>query len=69
MIHLLFLYFRRNLDFFENCHYSAMTAVDSDCGNGELAIKLPTEALALVQGDHAKTKMFAFNYCLVCDHP
>lgn len=42
--------FRRNLDFFENCHYSAMTAVDSDHGNGELAVKLPAEALAIVQG-------------------
>ncbi|ELT93532.1 hypothetical protein CAPTEDRAFT_221667 [Capitella teleta] len=40
---------QRNLDFFENCHYSAMTAVDSDHGNGELAVKLPAEALAIVQ--------------------
>lgn len=41
---------RRNLDYFETAHVSAVTSVDPDWGNGELTIKIPNEALPLVQG-------------------
>ena len=62
------MYFaRRNLDYFENCHYSAMTAVDADCGNGELAVKLPQEALNLVQGQYHNWRLgCSFQYAFQC---
>ncbi|XP_013402499.1 transcription initiation factor TFIID subunit 2 [Lingula anatina] len=39
---------QRNLDFFESCHASATAAVDPDCANGEVTIRVPFEAFPLV---------------------
>ncbi|XP_046544224.1 transcription initiation factor TFIID subunit 2-like [Haliotis rubra] len=39
---------QRNLDFFQNCHLSAMTAVEADNANGEVTIRLPQEAFPLM---------------------
>ncbi|KAK6179586.1 hypothetical protein SNE40_011910 [Patella caerulea] len=39
---------QRNLDFFQNCHLSAMNAVDADSVNGEVTIKLPPETHPLI---------------------
>ncbi|XP_062579980.1 transcription initiation factor TFIID subunit 2-like [Saccostrea cucullata] len=34
---------QRNLDYFQHCHFSAMSAVDPDNGNGEITVRLPPE--------------------------
>ncbi|ESP05566.1 hypothetical protein LOTGIDRAFT_228096 [Lottia gigantea] len=39
---------QRNLDFFQNCHLSAMNAVDADNVNGEVTIKMPPETIPLI---------------------
>ncbi|XP_013789329.2 transcription initiation factor TFIID subunit 2-like [Limulus polyphemus] len=39
---------QRNLDFFSSCHLAAVNSVDSDNGNGELNIRIPSEASHLV---------------------
>jgi len=38
------------LDYFQNCHLKAMTAVDADSGNGEVTIKLPPETFPYLTG-------------------
>ncbi|KAK3090048.1 hypothetical protein FSP39_008810, partial [Pinctada imbricata] len=40
---------QRNLDYFQNCHLSAMNAVDADKGNGEVTVRLPPEVFLTVQ--------------------
>ncbi|KAL8598547.1 hypothetical protein ACOMHN_051335 [Nucella lapillus] len=40
---------QRNLDHYQNCHWTAMTSVDPDCANGELTIDLPPETAALIK--------------------
>lgn len=42
--------FRRNLDFFQASHLTAMQAVDADLGNGEITVHIPSEAHPLVAG-------------------
>ena len=42
--------FRRNLDFYQSSHLSAMTAVDADSSNGELTIDLPSQTGPLIKG-------------------
>ncbi|XP_033645134.1 transcription initiation factor TFIID subunit 2-like isoform X1 [Asterias rubens] len=39
---------QRNLDFFSGCHSTAMNSVDPDQANGELLIKIPQDAMHLV---------------------
>jgi len=34
------------------CHIAAMKSVDPDCDNGELTIKIPSEASTLLQGKY-----------------
>ncbi len=52
-------FFRRNLDYFQSCHISAMNSVDSDNGNGELVIRLPNEVLPIVQGMYDMEYLFS----------
>ncbi|XP_070555415.1 transcription initiation factor TFIID subunit 2-like [Ptychodera flava] len=40
---------QRNLNFFSTCHSAAVSSVDADSGNGELTIRIPQEAMHLVQ--------------------
>ncbi|XP_006814911.1 transcription initiation factor TFIID subunit 2-like, partial [Saccoglossus kowalevskii] len=40
---------QRNLNFFSSCHASAVSSVDADSGNGELTIRIPQEAMHIVQ--------------------
>lgn len=40
---------QRNLDFFQRCHMASVHSTDPDHGCGEVLLKLPPEALALVQ--------------------
>ncbi|CAL1530604.1 unnamed protein product [Lymnaea stagnalis] len=39
---------KRNIDYFQKCQRNALTAVDSDQGNGELIITLPKEILPAI---------------------
>lgn len=43
--------FRRNLDYFQHCHFSAMSAVDPDNGNGEITVRLPPEMYLNIAGN------------------
>ena len=46
-----FLIPRRNLDYFQHCHFSAMSAVDPDNGNGEITVRLPPEMYLNIAGN------------------
>lgn len=53
-VHSLYMYyfsFRRNLDYFQHCHFSAMSAVDPDNGNGEITVRLPPEMYLNIAGN------------------
>ncbi|XP_035219613.1 transcription initiation factor TFIID subunit 2-like [Stegodyphus dumicola] len=39
---------QKSIDYFNSCHLSAVNAVDSDKGNGELSIKVPYDMMHLV---------------------
>ena len=51
LIFFISVIYRRNLDYFETCHFSAMQAVDADNGNGEVTVRIPPEAYPLVMGE------------------
>ena len=42
--------FRRNLEFFQSSQLNAMNATDADHGNGELLVRLPSEAYGIIAG-------------------
>lgn len=52
-VHSLYYFsFRRNLDYFQHCHFSAMSAVDPDNGNGEITVRLPPEMYLNIAGNY-----------------
>ncbi|CAN8025935.1 unnamed protein product [Ixodes persulcatus] len=42
---------QRNVDTFSAAHVSAVASVDPGVGNGEISVKVPSEAFHLIQGD------------------
>ena len=46
---------RRDVEFFESCHLTAMQAVDPERSNGEVTICLPAEVQQWVMGELSAT--------------
>ena len=52
------LYCRHDLNYFSGCHFDAVSFVDPDQGNGELNIKIPQDAMYLVNGEYYELKAY-----------
>ncbi|XP_077993072.1 transcription initiation factor TFIID subunit 2-like [Glandiceps talaboti] len=57
---------QRNLNFFSTCHSAAVSSVDADSGNGELTIRIPQEAMHIVQ--ELKTLRVSIEFSLETPH-
>lgn len=67
VIIILLYFYRRNLEYFDACHFEAVASCDMEwsLGNGELVIKVPKEIYDSTPGNDGIRMYCGYSNCVI----